>query len=131
VRPRVDNHVISRALNLRDASRFDLVHVGRLFCVASLERVLQANCPSLSAAFNLVVRGRVESFEQMSAFMCAAYASVQLRMCVYVCVCVCVCVCCSAPQLPRATRSSEFQSEDLRIFMDFGVFTGCDIHCFH
>jgi len=53
---------------------------------------------------------------------------------VCVCMCVCVCVCCSAPQLPRATPSSKFRSEDLRIFMDFGIFTGftgCDIHCFH
>jgi len=47
------------------------------------------------------IHGRVESFEQLSTFMCAAYASVQWCMCV--CVCVCVCVRCSAPQLPRAT----------------------------
>jgi len=77
-RPRVDYHVISRTPNLRDGARVYVVDVGRLFCVDTLERVLDANCPSLSAALNLVLCCRVESAEQCACIR-AACTSVRSR----------------------------------------------------
>ena len=78
-RPRGDYHVISSALNLRNGARVYVFDVGRLFCVATLERVLDANCPSLSAALNSVLCCWVESAEQLGACIRAACGSVRSR----------------------------------------------------
>ena len=57
--PRVDYHVISSALNLRDGARAYVVDVGHLFCVATLERVLggQLSQSLCRAQLGLVLSG--------------------------------------------------------------------------